>query len=272
LFTPIIHHRLSFINSDGFTLIELLVVISIIAMLMAILLPTLGRVRKQVKAVACQANLRQWGQIFKMHTDDHEGWWFRPGLDTVHPWFLETFSLWYDSPSIAVCPMTTKWLRTGSWDAFTVCRPDMYFGTTPAGTRVYGPFSYGFNEVGLFWRHAADPTKEWESCWCQTCDVRGASNVPVFFDCAYSTGCGEDHHGPPPNPWIPEYTWYPMCIDRHNGGINMLFLDWSVRKVGLKELWTLQWHRGFDTANAWTRRGGVEPEDWPQWMRGFKNY
>ena len=56
------------------------------------------------------------------------------------------------------------------------------------------------------------------------------------------------------------------------GGINAAFLDWSVRKVGLKELWTLKWSRTFDTAGPWTKAGGVEPEDWPQWMRKFKDY
>lgn len=54
--------------------------------------------------------------------------------------------------------------------------------------------------------------------------------------------------------------------------MNGLFLDWSVRKVGLKELWTLKWYKEFDTANEWTRAGGVQPEDWPEWMRGFKDY
>ncbi len=63
-----------------------------------------------------------------------------------------------------------------------------------------------------------------------------------------------------------------ICIDRHNGGINMLLMDWSVRKVGLKELWTLKWHRQFDTAGPWTKAGGVEPEDWPEWMRKFRDY
>ena len=33
-----------------------------------------------------------------------------------------------------------------------------------------------------------------------------------------------------------------FCIDRHNGWTNLAFADWSVRHVGLKELWTLRWH------------------------------
>ena len=81
---PIIHHKSSFINSDGFTLIELLVVISIVALLMAILLPTLQRVRKQAKAVVCQSRLRELGlqsaiyiqeQIGSMNAAPYSDWW-----------------------------------------------------------------------------------------------------------------------------------------------------------------------------------------------------
>ena len=45
----------------GFTLIELLMVIAVVALLMAVLLPVLGRVRKQSQAVVCQAKLRTVG-------------------------------------------------------------------------------------------------------------------------------------------------------------------------------------------------------------------
>jgi prepilin-type processing-associated H-X9-DG protein len=62
------------------------------------------------------------------------------------------------------------------------------------------------------------------------------------------------------------------CINRHDGYVNGLFLDWSVRKVGLKELWTLKWHREYNTGGPWTKAGGVGPEDWPAWMRSFKDY
>ena len=64
----------------------------------------------------------------------------------------------------------------------------------------------------------------------------------------------------------------PMCISRQDGGINMLFMDWSVRKVGLKEWWTLKWYKIFNTAGPWTKAGGVLPEDWPEGMRGFQDY
>ena len=64
---------MSFKNiSKGFTLIELLVVISIIALLLAILLPALNRVKEQAKQTRCLANLKQIGLAMHAYAGDYE--------------------------------------------------------------------------------------------------------------------------------------------------------------------------------------------------------
>ncbi len=57
----------------GFTLIELLVVISIIAMLIALLLPALRAVQAAARTTVCMSNIRQVGAALSMYADDHEG-------------------------------------------------------------------------------------------------------------------------------------------------------------------------------------------------------
>jgi len=60
------------LSKRAFTLIELLVVIAIIALLLAILMPALQRVKKQANGVACRSNLKQIGVAFNMYIEDNE--------------------------------------------------------------------------------------------------------------------------------------------------------------------------------------------------------
>ncbi|HBR94991.1 MAG TPA: hypothetical protein DEA90_12595 [Opitutae bacterium] len=68
------------IRCNGFTLIELLVVIAIIAVLAAILIPAVGRVRQSAQQTQCASNLRRIGEAILMYSADHNG--ALPGRDS----------------------------------------------------------------------------------------------------------------------------------------------------------------------------------------------
>ena len=255
----------------GFTLIELLVVIAVIALLMAILTPALAHVRKQAKAVACQSVLSQWGKIFIVYTMHNDGYFASGSSGEMWTTTLEPF---YREPELRLCPMATQLAAPGgspapwggkflAWGAFD----STYAMLGLEG--VYG--SYGMNG------HVSNPAphvkvdpwgrntkRNWRSP-----DVKGAANIPLFLDCTYLGGLPESHDQPPQYDGDCQYGlsgpgMKAFCIDRHNGYINGLFVDFSVREIGLKELWKLKWHREFDT-NAAT-------PIWPEWMKNFKDF
>lgn len=59
------------VRRTGFTLIELLVVISIVALLVAILLPSLSKARQVAREVVCKGNMRQIGLMMAAYEVDH---------------------------------------------------------------------------------------------------------------------------------------------------------------------------------------------------------
>ena len=73
----------------AFTLIELLVVVSIIALLIAILLPALGKARQVAQVTLCASNLRTFGQAHYVYASDH-----RDAVADMSQWVLATGG-WY---------------------------------------------------------------------------------------------------------------------------------------------------------------------------------
>ncbi|MGE5294017.1 MAG: type II secretion system protein [Solirubrobacterales bacterium] len=259
----------------GFTLIELLVVISIIALLLAVLLPSIQRVRKQAKAAACQSNLRQWGAIFSMYMNENND---QLNWDINTLWWRWSRGYSGDVNDLLLCPEARKY-EVNTTDPYWKEKDAAGFGagntfspwkTTDdfMGGTFYG--SYGFNYCGFGIGYTPDVTVPVRGATASSHLYRvGRSRTPVHLDALFSYAIGV---GSPPAHEGDISKGPSPCINRHDGTINILFLDWSVRRVGLKELWTLRWCATLDIAGPWTKAGGVKPEDWPKWMRGFKDY
>jgi prepilin-type N-terminal cleavage/methylation domain-containing protein len=291
-------------KKSAFTLIELLVVIAIIALLLAILLPALSRVRKQAKAMVCQAHLRQWGMALAAYTEDHQGrfpgtiagqdgFWLLRGafLSGKDPNPRQDSFHHFQTKDIACCPLATQ--PAADWSV--VAGSPFMIGNTSLGKaqasgtvgsaftawEIMTPApafqgSYGFNQWLFkgFHRRFFDAVVLHDGrIDLDVLSLPGRADIPALLDAKapYS-----DPMDPQPPPfWAEQDTYFGIdnfCMNRHDTFVNGLFLDWSARKVGLKELWTLNWYAEFNRAGRWTKADGMKPDKWPKWMRGFKDY
>ncbi len=260
-------------KKEGFTLIELLVVISIIAVLLSILMPALSRAKAATKAVICRSNLKQWGLITALYAEDNEDKLYQSvaggGLNDEDSYWIAATLPYYEDKKIRLCPSAKVVNR----------EPAFHYGSTKeawgplVGSSWMEDFStggYGINEWAACPPSDAPEIYLWviddvNLAWGKT-TANGASNIPVFLDCAFVDGYPRDSDYAPEFPDDYDGWWWPnamklYCLDRHNQHINSVFLDGSARKVRIKNLWKLKWHRRFDTSGY--------THTWPDWMRGF---
>jgi len=281
----------------GFTLIELLVVIAIIALLMSILMPALAHVKKQAQSVACVARLRSWGLQYKLYTDDnggyfHEGWGYiqhpqNAGRPDTYGLWMNALRPYYKDDKMRFCPTATRivldnTMESGTFKAWRVPDPPMAnrYPASDEGPTMNWTGSYGTSNWTdyVLQDRSGGRLKQW--FWKCTQNIKeNPDQVPVFGDNTWHDAWPQQVDVPVATPW--DFGWgdkgtagemNQFCIDRHNGWTNLAFADWSARHVGLKELWTLKWHREYNISGPWTKRGGVQPTDWPQWLKKYRDY
>jgi prepilin-type N-terminal cleavage/methylation domain-containing protein len=235
----------------GFSLIELLVVVSTIALMTSILVPVATRVTESAKAVRCSSNLNQLGLIFKMYVLDNDykfmerGAGYSPGAVS---WFHSIRKYYDPNGGLLFCPQATKTPMNGGLN------PNMAWDNiTDLGDHYQG--SYGIN---LYVAQRSDP-----NFW-GTINVDMPSEVPLLM-CSQWKDIQPFPSDEPLEYESEVWTSGPYnemrrpCIKRHAPySVNVLFLDFSIDRRTIKELWKLKWSRNWPTDYALPV--------WPDWM------
>ena len=249
-------------KKGGFTLIELLVVIGIVALLISVIIPTLGKAKESPKCVICMSNLRQLGmgmQIYTSLNDDntmalkHNGdnYWFHEIAPHLGDWDYK------ENPQsnlegvmkIAFCPKTK--LRKD------LPYPYIYGSIAHSWRCFNAEGGYGLNLWFL-------PKGVYEGDFTETYYwhkySQASSDVPVFSDAVW-VGAWPDGNDEVPDdiqgggygtPMFPHQMGYFMgrvCINRHQYAVNVSFADGHCETVKLEKLWRLRWHQDNNPGN-----------------------
>lgn len=247
----------------GFTLIELLVVISIIALLLAILMPALGKVKEKARSLVCRSNQKQCLLVCAVYASENND-------STVPSW-----------QRLAILGMGSQ-----QWSTFMV---DYYGGVMDMIRCPAAKFPDGVSEnsgpadtlipgtadKGWYYDNSTLPLREdggyGYNCWLES-DYGGAStggantilkvtsvsmpdNVPVLGDSVWGDAgwvletdtipSQDDRQGPKALEWSNYVRRY--SLSRHGKASNFGFLDGHVDSVDVDELLNLKWHKTWST-------------------------
>lgn len=165
-----------------FTLIELLVVIAIIAILAAMLLPSLARAREMANKAACSGNLRQCAQAIILYSNNNQGWYNTYG---------ENYQQWYRTSKEMQKNLGLS-MPDNKRNAPFYFEDDVnYGGSGPDGRKVtlcpsgtfagmnwYGDHCYGAPYIG-----SVNALKDYYDDGCEFNDVpaSGPNNKSLYF-------------------------------------------------------------------------------------------
>lgn len=207
-------------RSAGFTLLELLVVITIMAILMGILMPVFAGVIEQARQTTCLSNLRQIARAQTLYTDDWD----------------ERFPHWYFPASARPEPHGNYAYWTEYFRPYLRCqavlddRGAAWIWTIPESEKLaeYSLVTWGRGGSGT----RRVPYWNWPGPRHTLSGVRRPAET-VTLSCGFTTG-----------------GWTSIDLRRHNGAMNVAFVDGHARRLSAEEFWSIS----TDSTGVWWLR------------------